>query len=66
MEALSVSQDVTTNHEVSSVSKILPKITICSVPSDIEDDDIKQCVMNKNPLVSDLVDAGEKFEVLFS
>ncbi|KAK3869295.1 hypothetical protein Pcinc_025404 [Petrolisthes cinctipes] len=66
LEALSASEDVASSHEVAPVSKILPKITICSIPSDIADEDVKQCVMNKNPLVSDLIAAGETFEVLFS
>ncbi|KAK4314099.1 hypothetical protein Pmani_014588 [Petrolisthes manimaculis] len=66
LKALSISQDVVSKHKVSAVRKLLPKITICSVPPDIDDDELKQCVMDKNPIISDLVADGEKFEVLFS
>lgn len=66
MDALSASQEVVACHEIVPVKKILPKITISSVPSDIDDKEIKQYVRNKNSVISDLISAGENFEVLFS
>lgn len=53
MEPLSVSKDVVSIHEEISVNKLQPKITTCSDPSDIDDNDIKQCVMNKNLVESE-------------
>lgn len=66
LEALSISQDVALYHEIPSVNKILPKITICSVPSDIGDEDIKQCVINKTPLSQTWLVPGKGLNLLFS
>lgn len=65
LEALSTSQHDASFHVVTPMVNILPIIIICSVPSGIDDANIKQCVMNKNSLVLYLISAGEEFQILF-
>ncbi|KAK4309592.1 hypothetical protein Pmani_018789 [Petrolisthes manimaculis] len=66
LEALEGSNTLTNTHDIQNEKRLKPKITIPYIPDIIEDSEIVQSILEKNPYITELIDQENEVKLLFT